>query len=444
MTDISVFRQHVTAQDTGRITLGDPLANPLQTDDSHRFRSSGLRMARNDTEMSENVAVRTTFLAAIQSHYGDRAMNMVKNQLIGETNVGRELRVSTVHDILAHLDKNATIDVTLPTHPPRTIEVPYSSLPTAVRNLADPATHLAQKIANGQQILQQVNQGNYVGAPSLTDVSDVCWYMHAMAEDKNGASFSQGALTIPDPNGHIHAFFEASADKYPRKTSHIGDIQAMQINNVVDSCLHRGIDIKGTNAPLQEFLPHEKTHMFYGAIPQDGPNTPSSMPTRMFFMKMEEHGYYDPTFNQTHNTIVARGPLPGDAETRRGHGGNFVGTALRHITGEQPVGSRKERVDNTMTKPYGELQKAAPKNPPEIRQMLNQNSPTGYSGGIRVMLANVQAVLDGEGPGTYQLSQTFRQRLTDFQQTMNQRFDQNTIGMRIGNEVILTHAELNI
>src|SRR5690606_18187822 len=120
---------------------------------------------------------------------------------------------------------------------------------------------------------------------SLQDVTDVMWYLHAMAEYKAGAHWKEGAITIEDPGGRIREFLDkCEGHAYQRPSTHVEGFQSAPNGRP------RGIDCYGQLGPDQ-VLPYGRQTILYQQMGTQTDQTPL-MPRNMLFLKMEQYGCY--------------------------------------------------------------------------------------------------------------------------------------------------------
>ena len=86
-------------------------------------------------------------------------------------------------------------------------------------------TGMTQKMEGGKQTLDAILSGEprdyAANPPTKEEISNMMWYIRAMAENKMEESFFKNALTIPDPGNNFHKFIEACPSMHLRGSSHV-------------------------------------------------------------------------------------------------------------------------------------------------------------------------------------------------------------------------------
>ena len=290
-------------------------------------------------------------------------------------------------------------------------------------------TRLQGKIDHGYQLIQDLATRQTGAAPACTvkDMTDVMWCLQAMGEIKVGQSFAQGAFSIPDPDGRILKFLDSCPEAYQRNSSHLDDIQRLP------GCQHRGIDAAGSNADLDRLLPHGMQTLMYGKLPGSGE---TRLPEQRLFMKIEEHGCF---LSKPKGGRDADGPgrpyNRHDLGAFLGHAGTTIPSVLRKLTNKgEGAGTFKERLPPELTNGYQALLKTAPE---AIKGLLERGGPLTKSGGVRVMLDNIKAVLSTPG---LQVTPELRGSLEAFKNKLLSGPDHPEC--RFGEEVIFDAKEI--
>lgn len=307
------------------------------------------------------------------------------------------------------------------------VQVDASILPTRVpKNMSNVQLQqaLQQKLDDGYQLVHDINNGNVPGRNcTVKDSTDIMFFLQAKAETTNNrGSFVDGAFTIADPGNRIKTFLDSCTESYQRDSSHI---TAFQSN---PGCGHRGIDANGGGNNFDNTLPHNMKTLLYGRIPQ---GNPPSMPSERLYLKIESHGAW-----------LTR-PRGGDEATGPHRTGNhhdvgaFLGHSLSFIATRgqgSAAGSFKERIPNTVSNDYKNILAMATG---QVKTILESNEPLSTAGGIRIMLANVNDVLQN-----HNVPFALETALRNFDQTLRQGTMDN-LDLRFGNEVIFNQADIN-
>lgn len=293
---------------------------------------------------------------------------------------------------------------------------------------------LEARLTHGRQLLDVIRQGPPPAQPngmppcSVQDAADLMLYLDASCR-AGGHGFAQGAYCIEDPDGNLAAFLNSCPDKYQRSSSHLNDIQQVQVDNHRNT--HRGIDIP----PGPNGLPHDNATLLFGVLPGVG-NTP-----RRLFLKAETHGCRLSTLSsqaqrEGQDAVPDRPWHAADIGNVFTHGFSFLTTRGQ---GDAP-GTRKERIPGNVQNAYKALQLHV-QDDPALSQILSQNNPFAKSHGVHVMVDNLRQALARLPAGTPQ-----RQALVDesapFRQALSQLSQVDHLNERIGNESINDMADL--
>ena len=85
-------------------------------------------------------------------------------------------------------------------------------------------TEMTQKMEGGKQTLDAILSGEprdyAANPPTKEEISNMMWYIRAMAENKMEESFFK-MLTISDPGNNFHKFIEACPSMHLRGSSHV-------------------------------------------------------------------------------------------------------------------------------------------------------------------------------------------------------------------------------
>ena len=305
-----------------------------------------------------------------------------------------------------------------------------ATLPKGI-SIGEFQARLQGKINEGYQLVQDLTNGRIPNRQcTVEDMTNVMWFLQVQGESKVGQSFSQGAFSIPDPNGNIHRFLDSCPEAYQRESSHIDEIQRHP------GCKHRGIDARGSNANLDQLLPHGMQTLLYGKLPKEE----AQLPEQRLFMKIEEHGCF---LSKPKGGRDVDGPgrpyNRHDLGAFLGHVGTTIPSLLRKLSGKgEGEGTFKERLPPTLTNSYNALMKGMH---PEVRGFLEYGNPTSKSGGVRVMLDNINTVLDNEH---LKASPEQRKQLEQFKaEFLSGRHGMDHPECRVGEEVVFNAHELS-
>jgi hypothetical protein len=292
-------------------------------------------------------------------------------------------------------------------------------------------TQLQGKIFQGHQLIQDLTNGRVPNRTcTVEDMTNIMWCLQVQGEMKVGQSFAQGAFSIPDPNGRIQKFLDSCPEAYQRESSHIEDIQRQP------GCKHRGIDARGSNANLDQLLPHGMQTLLYGKLPKEG----AQLLEQRLFMKIEEHGCF---LSKPKGGRDADGPgrpyNRHDLGAFLGHVGTTIPSLLRKLSGKgEGEGTFKERLSPELKNGYKNLMQNMHE---DVKGILNFGEPLSTSGGVRVMLDNINSVLDNEH---LKASPEQRMQLAQFKaEHLSGRHGLDHPERRFGEEIILTAGELS-
>ncbi len=276
-----------------------------------------------------------------------------------------------------------------------------------------------EKIDRGHDLVSQLNGDTHDGSPcTLKDMTDIMFFLQAKSEGAKG-SWEAGAFTISDPGNRINNFLNTCTGAYQRDSSHISDFQLLPGGS------HRGIDSFGSGKDLDSFLPHGKTTLLFGKLPQsDG----LKMPEERLYLKMEPYGAWLFAPKVQNDDGPHRYSSWRDIGAAIGHSLSFLETRGQGSA----AGSFKERVPSSVKTSFNEMVETMPR---EIQEILTEGDPTDKSKGIRFMLANVDLALQEVEAGSDEHT-----ALTEFATKVRQDYDH--CGMRFGNEIIFTQQDI--
>ena len=307
--------------------------------------------------------------------------------------------------------------------------LPISKRPAAVANLE---RELSQRIANGKSVYDSAVNGSAMN-PNEQDVADMMLYIKAKAM-ATGHAFTNVSFSIEDPQGALARFLDSCPGRYQRSSTHLNELQAKTVDGHLNT--HRGIDF----AP-QGMLPGGQSTVLYGTIPQFG-----SQPRRIF-IKTETYGARISTLS---SASKAQGLAEGSAGDR-GVRLRDVGQAISHLGRlirskfVSKGGSKTERIPNAVKRSYAQILGHWKQAHEGVHGILTRDAPLSRSGGIRAMLAN----LDAAAQNIRGNRQDFPQADADIDLLMQQKAsliqqipDKYQLESRIGNEVMFSQADL--
>lgn len=289
-----------------------------------------------------------------------------------------------------------------------------------------------EKINNGERLLHQIESNQTNGPCSLKNMTDLMTYMQAKAQVQGG-NFHEGSMSIPDPDNKIKNFLDTCPEAYQRQSSHISEFQ----NQGDAKGTHRGIDAYGRTKNPDQMLPNNMKTVMYGSMNQDAPGM--KMPENRLWLKMEPHGAwaFSPTVNDPNGPQRAANRHDGKAAV--GHSLSFMETR-----GEgSKAGTRKERIPDDIKTAWKDFQAEARqdlkgKNPSdEVNAMLRKGEGLQTARGVRFINDYLNTLKN-----TPELSDNIREKAAHMQHTLKSRFPEQTMNVRIGNEVILSNQEL--
>jgi hypothetical protein len=373
-------------------------------------------------------------------------------------------------------DKFTTLATQIRANPPQPGVIPISIgegsqatvalMPTRGVKGPDVAQKIQNYVTEGKQLFDTIMEGGHPERADKKEVAKLMWYLQALGSAKAAQSsggnapalYREGAMFVEDPQGLLQSFLE-KANSYGRSSSHMKDYQ-----HLGDAFKSRGVDIRNVETP------NSRKTVLFARLPRDS-EAPAGGPqgtgdTRMLFVKMEPNGCRGISFKGSgtvHHDSSASAAWKGfkrffgNAKDIFQHAMNFT-TSLRQRAGLLAIEGQNNReriptdvkefyqgvqgwirnstADEYMTlcqKPITEDQAQAMLN--RAIQTMEQGSPFSDAGGIKQMVANMEAVIS-------QLEDlpTFSAWLAKQVDTLKAHGDHPE--MRIGNEVILTREEM--
>jgi hypothetical protein len=303
-------------------------------------------------------------------------------------------------------------------------------LPKKARSDPQIRQAIAEKIDRGANLLYGLLSGDEI-EPSLKNISDILWFLHIKAETKVG-NHTEGAISIPDPEGKICRFLDSCKEVYHRKSSHIEDFQKVDGHRGID--FHRGYSLLRRNVKnIDELLPYARGTLLYGPLRKGV----SNMPENRLWLKMEPFG-----------AGLARGRRIEGLESRPrnmhdffatvAHGWDYFKSLTRRLRGKNcPEGTFKERIPHDLKKGFKKLvkefKKAGRKDVAQLMQTLNPAKT-----GIRNMLKALGDAFAAVPP----LSDYLLNKIKDFTNLIAQKPYLDHFDVRIGKEVIFVKEDL--
>jgi hypothetical protein len=300
------------------------------------------------------------------------------------------------------------------------------------KTLESLTTEMQDKLNRGERLLHEIEEGTAPKQCSSQNMTDIMAYLQARAQTQHG-HFTEGSMHIPDPGNKIKNFLDTHPDAYMRNSSHIGDFQ----NQESGVGVHRGIDVYGRTRNMDESLPNGRKALMYGSLNQ---NDGLKMNEERLWIKMEPHGAwaFSPKVNDPNGPKRAANAHDGKAAV--GHSLSFLETRGQGSA----KGSRKERIPDDIKKAWKALQKEARqefkgKEPPsdELAAMLRDGEGLQTARGVRFINSYLESMKNSG-----ELSPELKARAQYMQHTLKSRFPQDTMDVRIGNEVILKTGDL--
>jgi len=285
------------------------------------------------------------------------------------------------------------------------------------------ATFAQNNIAKGYGILNKVMNGQYDYLSNQeTDATDVVAVMWALfdAGVAKGQGYEQGSFVVADSNWHLYHFLRGNQEAASRHSSHLA--RATRLTNAG----HYGIDILGSYqagsadwAPYsslnpayvqQNILPARKGTILF--IPmRAGQNV--GLTTNQVFIKMEDHGVKT-WYGYAH------------------HAWDFITGTCLGLGVDPNEAARKERVDKNIASLFQKMVKALP------NAQVTADTGNAKDLGVRVMVAEANRLSTAAqgNPG-------FAGAFAAFSAAVAAK-NYDNIGMRTGDEVIFTQAELQV
>jgi hypothetical protein len=280
--------------------------------------------------------------------------------------------------------------------------------------------------------LNKIENGTATPPCTMENMTDIMTYLQARAQAQHG-HHSEGSMSIPDPENRIKNFLDTSPDAYQRKSSHIGEFQ----NDPDAMGTQRGIDAFGRTKNPKEMLPNNMKTVMYGTMKQ---SETLKMGENRLWLKMEPHGAwaFSPKVNDPNGPKRAANAHDGKAAV--GHTFSFLETRGQG----SKEGTRKERIPSDIAKEWKAIQKLAreelkgkPGVSKEISDMIREGEGLQTARGVRFISSYM-----GELQKSPQFSEAMKEKVANLQNRFATEFPQDTMNVRIGNEVILKGSDL--
>jgi hypothetical protein len=311
-------------------------------------------------------------------------------------------------------------------------------------NAAEKQARIVAYVNEGQALYEQIMNGTVERSPhGKEDLAKLMWYMQALASSKAARSsggeglalYREGGLFLEDPDRRLENFL-LNSNSYTRSSSHLLGFQSQG-----PEYRPHGVDVRKVETP------NERRTILFQRIP---PQQTVGGVKHMLFFKMEEHGCRGLSAKGT-----GRGDLPvstwhslkrflSNIKDIIGHALTFS-TSVRQRRGNLAITGQnnRERVPSEVAQSYAALITRAgimtdATRAAMIRILERDNPHLGDTGGIRGMIANLEAAL---AVGKAQSPQDPIVRdCQNLLYWLQRRGDH--IELRIGNEVILTGEEM--
>ena len=288
------------------------------------------------------------------------------------------------------------------------------------------------KINAGERLLNKIENGTATPPCTVENMTDIMTYLQARAQAEHG-HHSEGSMSIPDPGNRIKSFLDTSPDAYQRKSSHIGEFQ----NDSDGMGTQRGIDAFGRTKNPKEMLPNNMKTVMYGTMKQ---SETLKMGENRLWLKMEPHGAwaFSPKVNDPNGPKRAANAHDGKAAV--GHTFSFLETRGQG----SKAGTRKERIPSDIAKEWKAIQKLAreelkgkPGVSKEMSDMVREGEGLQTARGVRFISSYMEELQKSP-----QFSEAMKEKVANLQSRFAEEFPQDTLNVRIGNEVILKGSDL--
>ncbi|MDR1519495.1 MAG: hypothetical protein LBU23_05040 [Planctomycetota bacterium] len=363
------------------------------------------------------------------------------------------------------------VAVTIPGLGPKNISL--TMVPKGLRGQPDIGERLREKIIRGGESFRNISSGaipdymkpGFAGLLSIEQqrakammISDLAFFLQAQGEAKYGP-FSEGAFSLPDPNGNLLKFLTSYPASYQRPSSHLDGLKAGgQTGTRTDPGVeHWGLDLHDDGAHLDTVLPNGFGTILFGKMPavalssqvQDHPGMGEIREDRLF-LKIETHGTGGGVDRALHNPPgQTRGIMQriGDFFS---HAGGYIKSLCRRLFGNNnPPGSHKERIPPQMKADYKAIVKlvsraAGSKTDKDVaKAIIGARHCTGDSQGLRTMLLNLSLLeLDAPDVLRHEANAGLRDAINNFRVAWSAEHGFDHPELRIGQEIILTDVEL--
>jgi hypothetical protein len=321
----------------------------------------------------------------------------------------------------------------------------------------NPGLTIQQYVKEGQALYERIMSGDRTEMllHGKDEVAKLMWFLQALgsakASESSGqnppspAMFKEGAFSIEDPDRRLEIYL-LLAHSYPRPSSHLKGFQEWFDGHP------KGVDVRGVP------MPNERKTVLFARMPGSDdvePGAPNIGPKCRIFLKMEEHGCRGLSIEGT-GRASDRPPSLGKKLSRffanivdyLGHGVGFarsIGERIGLLAKERQ--DNRERIPGDVKKLYGDFQSMAKGLGQGVEELLGRDAPLSDTGGIRVMIRNLEALRDQFKSLSPEVRAkepfaSFGPRLDNAVTILRNHGDNPEL--RIGNEIILNAEDMKI
>lgn len=285
---------------------------------------------------------------------------------------------------------------------------------------------VAGKIASGKALLDMIlNAPNIdeVAPPSRKEVTDLMWLMKSKAQEKLGAPYERGAMTIPDPGNKLRAYLDRCSEVYGRDSSHLNEQQKGKGGQGRGIDLYEGVSEEHEIEDFDSLLPNGMRTMLYQQV------TMASGEQRLYLKMETESARFNPKFSRAEETPEARPLHAADVGRSILHLGNLIKSKLGMSQGEdKDLASYREKTAKDVVTAYEAAISAAKKSNKEAYNILK-----GAKGRVHQILANVDALNAAQIPLD---ADTVKAIYACYEAIMD-LYGQDDLDARFGGEVVL-------
>ncbi|MCL1889861.1 MAG: hypothetical protein FWF99_05085 [Desulfovibrionaceae bacterium] len=330
----------------------------------------------------------------------------------------------------------------------------------------DQTANIQGYVREGQALYERIMGGDMEVPRGKDEVAKIMWFLQALGSSKASESsggnppvpalFKEGAFSIEDPEHRLEGFL-ASCNSYKRESSHLSGFQGQP------GCHPRGVDIRGVP------MPNGRKTVLFARMPgstEVAKNGDPNMGDKGFlFLKIEPHGCRGFSFGGTGRAGEQAGlgksvkRFFANLADSIGHAFGFTRSLGQRIglvaidgqNNRERVPSDVKELYTGFTKQISALQKNGSeevrKAGQDLANLLARNAPLSSTGGIRVMIQNL------EQAKTLYLGLPQELRDDPALASLGQRLDDALLMLRnhgdhaqyrIGNEVILMSGDTGI